>query len=139
MKRLLAALSGHQSCAINLCTPFVKFPVCAERRDESGVDGQLRTVRNGKSLVDPGRECQPDPDLAGTHMLKVLLLHDDTRELLQTSMHDPVSLTHLQTHNLHGDGQSSREDGHTSKNGKTREEEVRRGQWSTRKMSESNR
>ena len=49
---LLAASSCHQSCAINLCTPSVRFSICAERRDECGIDGPLRTVKNRKSLGD---------------------------------------------------------------------------------------
>ena len=124
---LLAASSCHQSCAINLCTPSVRFPICAERRDESGIDGQLRSVKNRKSLGDHlHASLILDADanqfhIPQEHIRRNSCSHLATRELLQTPMHNPVSPTHLPTHNWPGDGQGSREDGHTGKNGKTGE------------------
>ena len=44
-------------------------------------------------VVDPGRGCQPDPNPAGTHLLKLLLLPFDTRELLQTPTHNPRKMS----------------------------------------------
>ena len=70
--------------------PSVMFPVCAERRDESGVDGQLRRAVPPQSpRCDPGRRSQPDPDLAGTHLWTLWLLLHDIHVLPQTPVLTP--------------------------------------------------
>ena len=60
--------------------------------------------RSPQCVIDPGRGFLPDLDPSRTQPSKLLLPLRDTRELLQTPMHSPVSPTHLPTHNLHGDG-----------------------------------
>ena len=52
-------LQHHQS-SINLCTPSVRFPVSAERRDESGVDGQLLNLV--ASRLDCCGKCEIQED-----------------------------------------------------------------------------
>ena len=83
---LLAASSCHQSCAINLCTPSVRFPICAdeERREWyrwpiAHLQKQEVPRRSPQCVVDPGRGCQPVPDPARTHSSKLLLPPRDTR------------------------------------------------------------
>ena len=122
----LAPTGEGQSSTVHIRQRLCDSPSARSGETEGGVDRQLSPVKDrepfGNRLVGPLRQWE-GRGYARTHWLTLWRQPLDRCVPPQTPMRSRASPEPLPSNNWHGDGQGSREDGHTGRSERTVGEE----------------